>query len=102
MNKDLMHQYIKEIWSRYTNSRRSLLVLNSFRAHYTQPVIDGYEKANSRSVIISGGCTNNIQTLNVSINRSCKDSLRRSWVGYMESLVNAGVAKIPRPSSSWS
>ncbi len=76
-------------------------MLDSFRAHYTQPVIDGFERANSRSAIIPGGCTSKIQPLDVSINRPFKDSLKRSWVGYMESQVNAGGAgmvKIPKPS----
>ena len=42
-----------------------------------------------------------IQPLDVSINRPFKDSLRRSWVGYMGSQVDcieAGTEKIPKPS----
>ena len=78
MDKALMHQYIKEIWSQHTKHRHSLLVLlDNFKAHYTGSVFNAFEKVNSKSAIIPGSCTtcSKLQFLDVCINWLFKDFL---------------------------
>ena len=63
MDEPLMLQYIKEVWSKFSKCTCSLLVLDSFKAHNTQPILDEFERVNTRSAIIPGGCTSKFSRL---------------------------------------
>ena len=75
MDQELMKVYINKIVKPYTKRRKSIMILDSFRAHVADPVKDAFRKANSLVVVIPGGCTSKLQPLDVAINRPYKDIL---------------------------
>lgn len=83
MDEALMLRWIQDIYLKYTGKERSLLVLDSFRAHKTEKVLKALRKGNTVPAIIPGGCTSKIQPLDVSINKPFKAELRKEWTAYM-------------------
>ena len=83
MDEELMLRWIKDIYLRHTDKERSLLVMDSFRAHLTDNVKKSLRKGNTVPAIIPGGCTSKIQPLDVSINKPFKGDLRRSWATFI-------------------
>ena len=61
MDGDLMKKWIRQIWVKYTQRRKALLVMDSFRAHYTEDIQDLLAAANSEVAFIPGGCTSKLQ-----------------------------------------
>ena len=87
MDETLRIRYNREIWAPHTHKTCSLLVLDSFKAHGTDSTAKEFKAKNTVTTIIPGCCTSKIQPLDVSINRPFKDSLRRSWCEYIQSMV---------------
>lgn len=79
-----MLRWITESLRQYTNRERSLLVMDSFRAHITDGVKKSLRKANVETAIIPGGCTSVLQPLDVSINKPFKCWLRTEWTKYIQ------------------
>ena len=52
---------IRQIWVKYTQCRKALLVMDSFRAHCTEDIQDLSAAANSEVAFIPGGCTSKLQ-----------------------------------------
>ena len=107
MDETHMIRYIREIWAPRTHKTHSLLVLDSFKAHATDSTAKEFKAKNTVTTIhvIPGGCTSKIQPLDVSINCPFKDSLRRSWCEYIQSMVqvrestdSTPLEKIPKPT----
>ena len=71
--------WIKEVWLPYTKDRHSLLVLDSFKAHLTDPVKVAFANANTTIYVIPGVCTSILQPLAISLNKPFKACLRESW-----------------------
>jgi 5-formaminoimidazole-4-carboxamide-1-beta-D-ribofuranosyl 5'-monophosphate synthetase len=67
-----MLQWIEEIYIKHTKKDRSLLVIDSFRAHLTDAVKKELRKKNVVQAVIPGGCTSKLQPLDVSINKPFK------------------------------
>ena len=67
--------------------------MDSFHCHQMDSITKQLCKANAELVVIAGGCTSILQTLDVSINKPFKGWLRESWAAYMRgesSRVEAG------------
>lgn len=89
MDETLMLRWINEIYLPFTGRERSLLVMDSFRAHITDDVKKQLRRGNVVPAIIPGGCTSKLQPLDVSINKPVKSYLRRSWTEYIRDATNA-------------
>src|SRR5215469_12095450 len=79
---------------------KSLLVLDSFRGHITDPVKRRFTEKNTDIAVIPGGCTSKLQPLDVSLNRPFKNNIRKLWADWMvnsaHELTKAG--RLKRPS----
>ncbi|CAI5971878.1 unnamed protein product [Closterium sp. NIES-65] len=62
------------------NARRAMLVLDSYRGHITQTMLQSYRTHSITPAVIPAGCTSQIQPLDVSINRSANPSCDRANV----------------------
>ena len=83
IDKDLMLYWIENIWKVFTNGRPSLLILDRCKAHLDDKVKDAFQKCNTTTILIPGGCTSVVQQLDVSLNKPIKDHLRSQWTDYM-------------------
>ena len=75
MNKDEMGWWIENIWmqrARQGSNPRSLLVLDSFSAHKTDPIKRRFRRKNTDLAVIPGGLTSRLQPLDVSLNKAFK------------------------------
>ncbi|CAI7902807.1 unnamed protein product [Closterium sp. NIES-54] len=61
------------------NARRAMLVLDSYRGHITQAMLQAYRTHSITPAVISAGCTSQIQPLDVSINRCFKAAVRARY-----------------------
>jgi DDE superfamily endonuclease/Tc5 transposase DNA-binding domain/Brinker DNA-binding domain len=78
MNTDEMLWWIENIWTRralLSKNPRSLLVLDSFRGHLTDPVKRRFNENNTNMAVIPGGLTSKVQPLDVAINKSFKSKV---------------------------
>jgi len=78
MNADEMLWWIENIWTRRAISAvhpQSLLVLDSFRGHLTDPVKRQFNEHNTNIAVIPGGLTSKLQPLDVAINKSFKSKV---------------------------
>lgn len=75
MDEKEMIWWMENVWRRRANlssNPRSLLVLDSFSAHRTDPVKRHFKEKNTDIAIIPGGLTSRLQPLDVSLNKSFK------------------------------
>ena len=75
MDEKEMIWWMENVWHRRANlgsNPRSLLVLDSFTAHKTDPVKRRFREKNTDIAIIPGGLTSRLQPLDVSLNKSFK------------------------------
>ncbi|MCU7901008.1 MAG: hypothetical protein KZQ66_02470, partial [Candidatus Thiodiazotropha sp. (ex Lucinoma aequizonata)] len=81
MDDALTKDWIKCVWARRPGglSKKSLLVLDSFRCHKSQDNKDLLREFKTRLAIIPGGMTSMLQPLDVSINKPMKVLLQRRW-----------------------
>lgn len=82
MDDALMKDWIKVVWGRRPGgySKKSLLVLDSFRCHKSQENKDLLkDEFRTRLAIIPGSMTSMLQPLDVSINKPMKVLLQRRW-----------------------
>ncbi|CAI6000251.1 unnamed protein product [Closterium sp. NIES-65] len=61
------------------NARRARLVLDSYRGHITQTMLQSYRTHSITPAVIPAGCTSQIQPLDVSINRCFKAVVRARY-----------------------
>ncbi|CAI7848218.1 unnamed protein product [Closterium sp. NIES-54] len=61
------------------NARRAMLVLDSYRGHITQAMLQAYRTHNITLAVIPAGCTSQIQPLDVSINWCFKVAVRARY-----------------------
>jgi hypothetical protein len=93
MTNELMMDWIKVVWKRRPGTllnKRGMLVLDSFKGHLTQQVLEEMRKVNTDLVVLPGGMTSQLQVLDV-VNKPFKDHLSSStvigsWRGTMPSL----------------
>lgn len=63
--------------------KKSLLVMDSMRAHITDSTLRKVKAVNCTPAVIPGGMTKILQPLDISVNRSFKAVLRRLWESWM-------------------
>lgn len=96
MTADLMKDWIEECWpNRDDDPSKSLLLMDSARAHLTDDVRNSF-KERAKVAIISGGMTRFLQPLDVRINKPFKDNLRRGWDAWMANEENVKFIKSGR------
>ena len=86
MDEAGMKLWVRKIWGHRPGGlmkKKSLLVLDTFKAHATESVKDRLAGENSDFVFIPGGLTNQLQPLDVSINKPFKDKVRTAWTEWM-------------------
>jgi hypothetical protein len=66
-----------------SGNSRSLLVLDSFRGHITDPVKQKFIDNKTDIAVIPGGCTSKLQPFDVSLNRPFKVKVRHLWANWM-------------------
>ena len=79
MSTEIMLDYVDKIIKPYIGENKCLLVLDDYKAHKTQDILDYFSKNNVQPFIIPGGFTYCLQPLDVIINKPIKDTLRRLW-----------------------
>ncbi len=89
MDAGLMIKWFENVILPYTKGRRSLLVVDKFSAHETAEFLELASKNNVDVAIIPGGCTSKIQPVDVSLNKPLKAIVRKKWMEYVHSLVDA-------------
>jgi len=81
-NSSNMVEWLDEQLILILEDRPTLLVLDLFRAHKTEEVLDTFSANDIVVSMIPGGCTSLVQPLDVSINRPFKDILRVSGLTF--------------------
>jgi hypothetical protein len=81
MDTNLVRDWIKTVWGRRPGgvSRRSLLVLDAFRAHTSDDVKSMLTDYKTNLAVIPGGMTCMLQPLDVSIKKPMKQMLQIKW-----------------------
>ena len=88
MNSEMMRDWLESVWkpkialSKIFN-QKSIIILDSARAHLTEAVkteINNY----SIPAVIPGGLTKILQPIDLSVNKSFKDKLRMEWNKWMK------------------
>ena len=79
MDEDIMIDYMNKIIIPYIGSNKCLLVLDDYRAHKTEQVIQYACKNKIQPFLIPAGFTYCLQPLDVSVNKPFKDILKRKW-----------------------
>lgn len=103
VNENEMLWWIENIWSkRAPNNPRSLLILDSFRAHLVDPVKQRLLTHHTNMAVIPGGLTSKLQPLDVSINKSFKAKIRVFYNHWMSETIHdlTPSGRIKRPSYS--
>ena len=75
-NAENFLHYIEEQLIPVLGNQPALLTVNPFAAHKTQEVLDTFQANDITVSLIPSGCTELVQPLDVSINRSFKDILK--------------------------
>ena len=87
MMESLMKEWLTECYGKrpggFFHSKKALLVLDSMRAHITDPVKAAIKRTNSIPAVIPGGTTKYLQPLDISVNRAFKVLLRTHWEAWM-------------------
>lgn len=87
MDEGMMSVWLDRCFSRrpdgFFHVKPGMLVMDSMRAHITDIVKKKISSKNCMPVIIPGGMTKMLQPLDISVNRSFKAVLRRSWETWM-------------------
>ena len=83
MDEDLMLEWTDLVWEPATERQRALLVLDSFSAHLTPAVKRKFKEINTVPVVIPGGCTSQVQPLDVCLNKPFKSHIRHYWSEYV-------------------
>uniref|UniRef100_A0A8C9ZJZ3 Pogo transposable element derived with KRAB domain n=1 Tax=Sander lucioperca TaxID=283035 RepID=A0A8C9ZJZ3_SANLU len=86
MDTDLVVDWLKVVWGRRRGAlhkKRNMLVLDASRGHLMEPVKTQLRKMNGDLVIIPGGMTSQLQVLDVVVNKSFKDNLRKRYTEWL-------------------
>jgi len=87
MDEELMRAWCSEVFIKrpggFFHTSTSMLVCDSMRAHLTEAVKSLVRRANTVLTVIPGGLTKILQPLDISVNRSLKAKLRKTWEEWM-------------------
>ena len=99
-----MKLWIQKVWNGWPGGLlkpRSMLVMDTFRAHMTDAVTKRLENENTDVVWIPGGLTSQLRPLDVSMNKPLKDAVRTMWMEWMmdeQSHQYTATGRLKRPS----
>jgi len=80
--------WIQKIWRPHASqSPRSLLILDRFRVHMKQSVLNQFNDLNTDVLFVPPGLTFYVQPCDVYINKGLKERVRMSWVEFMASQI---------------
>lgn len=103
MTSELMQDWLECVWERRPDANnRSMLIIDSFRGHLTDEVKDKIKEKTSDLVIIRGGLTRKLQSLDVCIYKPFKDFVRDQYEQWIisDNLPLTPSGKIKRASAS--
>lgn len=103
MDEEGMKLWIRNVWEKRPGAllkKPSLLVLDSFRSHLTEPTKREFQMCKTEIAVIPGGLTSQLQPLDVCINKPFKALMREEWNKYMcdknqHEVTNSGRMKRP-------
>uniref|UniRef100_A0A672FP09 HTH CENPB-type domain-containing protein n=1 Tax=Salarias fasciatus TaxID=181472 RepID=A0A672FP09_SALFA len=85
---ELMVDWLKAVWGRrrgWLRKTRNMLMLDAFRGPLTEPVEKQLRSMNGDLVIIPGGMTNQLEVLDVVVNKPFKDTLHKKYTEWLPS-----------------
>ena len=80
------HLWIEKVWESRPGGllqTKACLVYDMFKAHLVEPVKKRLKDINTDVAIIPGGLTNQLQPLDVSLNKPFKEKVRSLWSNWM-------------------
>lgn len=87
MNEAMMEKWLERCFVKrpdgFFKIHKALLVMDSMRAHITERIKNKLKFINTVPIVIPGGLTKMLQPLDISVNKSFKDNLRRLWENWM-------------------
>lgn len=96
MEEKLMGDWVDCCWNtrleRNPDPTKSLIILDSARCHLTEVGREAMKKS-SKVAVIPGGLTKLLQPLDISVNKSFKDNLRRCWENWISDSDNLQYTK---------
>ncbi|CAI5994924.1 unnamed protein product [Closterium sp. NIES-65] len=79
------------------NARRAMLVLDSYRGHITQTILQSYRTHSITPAVTPAGCMSQIQPLDFSINRCFKAGVRARYARwFMREGIHLKMKKVPK------
>ena len=112
MDDDLMKVWVEDIWIKHIRAEcqklefeNALLTFDAFAANLTDDVESQLLEAKTDTLAIPAGCISKCQSMDVCLNKPFKAILRKCWVNYISSVVEAfpdasqdASFKIPTPT----
>ncbi len=100
-----MQEYVQEVLVPYLNQHRSigqkaLLVLDVLAAHRTRIFIDLLQKNDICVVFVPGGCTSELQPLDVAVNDEFKKQLKEKFMKWYSNQVQHDITSPEEPSNT--
>lgn len=88
--------WFRSIILAHTKGRQALLAIDSFSALETEEFNQLAQCNNVDIVVIPGGCTMEIQPLDVCLNKLLKSVIQNRWIEYVHSLVDTEETLAPQ------
>ena len=83
MDRNLMVDYLKQVPSKYLDGRMGGLVMDSFRAHFVEEVVDYMKSVKLKGLSIPAGETSVCQPLDVVVNKPFKGFMQEEWAAWI-------------------
>ncbi len=84
MDRRLMLDYLKQVVFDYLRGERGALVMDSFKAHFVDEVVEYMDEINVKGKAILPGSTGEAQPLDVGINKPFKGLMSEEWKSFMD------------------
>ena len=84
MDRNLMLDYLERVVFDYLSGERGALVMDSFKSHFVEEVIDYMDSINVKAKAILPGSTGEVQPLDVSVNKPFKGLMTNEWNIFMD------------------
>lgn len=87
-NEKIMIDWFSEVWKKRKGAffqPSGMLIMDSMRAHLTEPVKEAARKCAASLAVIPGGLTKKLQPLDLIPNRIFKHHMRQQWEAWMSS-----------------
>ena len=79
INEGVMALYFRDVLLPYTHAEPAALLLDSYRAHLTSNVREAAEAMQLQLIIVPGGCTKELQPLDVNFNGPLLMKRKQIW-----------------------